>query len=268
MEYYTSVVRYGNNILYRGYKDGKRVSFKEEFCPTFYVQSTKESDWHDIYGKPVEPVYPGTMRDCKEFLEKYKDVSNFSVYGNKNYVSQFLHQKFPDEIEWEVPPGLFWDIETLPTEYGYSEAHVAEGVISALAFVDNAGNPFTFSFIDYEEKSELLKKYNVPRTTKFVYKNERDMLMGCMNWLVSYDASWFCGWNSVAYDMVYFLTRITKILGEDTAARLSPWKKIQLRSREENGQTKYEYIVYGVQQLDYMLLFKKFGMKFGPQESY
>ena len=68
--------------------------------------------------------------------------------------------------------------------------------------------------------------------------------------------------------MVYFLTRITKILGEDTAKRISPWGKIQLREREEQGKTQYEYEIYGVEQLDYMLLFKKFGMKFGPQESY
>ena len=264
--YYTSVCRFGNQILYMGYDEkGRRVKYKEDFCPTLFTSTLSQSDWTDIYGNLVEPIQPGTMRDCKEFIDKYQDVVGFKVYGNKNYVAQFLHAKFPDEIQWKTPKIVYWDIETLPTEFGYSEAHEAEGQISAIAFVDNDGRAHGFSFADYEPKSSLLKGRDV---TKHVYENERGMLMGAMNWLVSYDPSIYTGWNSVRYDMVYFLTRITKILGEDTAKRISPWGKIQLREREEQGKTQYEYEIYGVEQLDYMLLFKKFGMKFGPQESY
>ena len=264
--YYTSVCRFGNQILYMGYDEkGRRVKYKEDFCPTLFTSTLSQSDWTDIYGNLVEPIQPGTMRDCKEFIDKYQDVVGFKVYGNKNYVAQFLHAKFPDEIHWKTPKIVYWDIETLPTEFGYSEAHEAEGQISAIAFVDNDGRAHGFSFADYEPKSSLLKGRDV---TKHVYENERGMLMGAMNWLVSYDPSIYTGWNSVRYDMVYFLTRITKILGEDTAKRISPWGKIQLREREEQGKTQYEYEIYGVEQLDYMLLFKKFGMKFGPQESY
>jgi DNA polymerase elongation subunit (family B) len=264
--YYTSVCRFGNQILYMGYDEkGKRVKYKEEFQPTLFTSSQALSEWKDIYGNPVEPVMPGTMRDCKDFIDRYSDVVGFTVYGNKNYVAQFLHAKFPEEIEWKTPKFIYWDIETLPTEYGYSEAHEAEGQISAIAFVDNDGNAYSFSFVDYEPKSSLLQGLSVE---KHVFNNERDMLMGAINFLVSYDPSIYTGWNSVEYDMVYFLTRIIKILGEDTAKRISPWGKIQLREREEQGKMRYQYEIYGVEQLDYMHLFKKFGMKFGPQESY
>lgn len=264
--YYTNVCRFGNQILYMGYDEkGRRVKYKEDFYPTLFTTTKTESQWSDIYGNPVEPIQPGTMRDCKEFIEKYEGVAGFKVYGNKNYVAQFIHNKFPEEIAWKTPKIIYWDIETLPTEFGYSEAHEAEGQISAIAFVDNAGNAHSFSFRDYLSKSSLLDGFEV---TKHVFNTEREMLMESMNFLVSYDASIYTGWNSVRYDMVYYLTRITKLLGEDTAKRISPWGKIQLREREEQGKTQYEYEIYGVEQLDYMLLFKKFGMKFGPQESY
>jgi hypothetical protein len=33
-KFYTSVERYGNYILHRGYENGKRFSYREEFSPT------------------------------------------------------------------------------------------------------------------------------------------------------------------------------------------------------------------------------------------
>ena len=38
--FYTSVERYGNNMLWRGYKDGERFSERVPFGPTLYLQIT------------------------------------------------------------------------------------------------------------------------------------------------------------------------------------------------------------------------------------
>lgn len=267
-EYYTSVVRYGNNILYRGYKDGKRVQYKtQDFDPVFFIQTqTSASGWTDIFGNPVEPVYPGTMRDCKEFIDTYSNVNNMKIYGNKNYVAQFIHNNFKNEVEWETPKILYWDIETLPTEVGYSEPHIADGQISAVTFVDNNCRVYTFTFKDYNQNTERLSNLNI---AKYVFRNEVEMLRGVVEWLHRHDPDIFTGWNSNAFDMVYLLTRIGKILGEDVAQQVSPWKKILHRTfSDDKGNEVHEYDVYGVQQLDYMHLFKKFGLKFGPQESH
>jgi hypothetical protein len=55
MSFYTSVVRYGNSILYRGYDEhGKRIYKKvNRFQPTFYVQSKRDVGWKSIDGKTV-----------------------------------------------------------------------------------------------------------------------------------------------------------------------------------------------------------------------
>ena len=57
MSFYTSVLRYGNSILYRGYDDkGQRVSRKDYFKPKLYVPSQKETGWSGLDGTPVGSV--------------------------------------------------------------------------------------------------------------------------------------------------------------------------------------------------------------------
>ena len=43
-KFYTSVERFGNNILWRGYEDGKRFSYKVPFKPTLYLQTKNNQD--------------------------------------------------------------------------------------------------------------------------------------------------------------------------------------------------------------------------------
>ena len=46
MSFYTSVVRYGNSMLYRGYDaNGKRIYRKDHFQPEFFVPSQKDTGW-------------------------------------------------------------------------------------------------------------------------------------------------------------------------------------------------------------------------------
>ena len=76
------------------------------------------------------------------------------------------------------------------------------------------------------------------------------------------------GWNVEYFDIQYIVTRIIRLLGEETAKRLSPHKSIRQTSREIFGKMAYTYYIMGVAIIDYMDCFKKFGYKYGPQESY
>ena len=53
MLFYTNVNRIGNDILVRGYKDGKRVKGRVEFKPTLYVPTKEETKFRTIDGRPV-----------------------------------------------------------------------------------------------------------------------------------------------------------------------------------------------------------------------
>ena len=80
MNFYTSVGRYGNNILYRGFEEGKRVAKKIPYMPTLYVSSDKETGWNNIQNQPVKPICFDTMRDAGDFIKKYEEVDNFPIY--------------------------------------------------------------------------------------------------------------------------------------------------------------------------------------------
>lgn len=99
--FYTSVNRYGNNILYRGYDNGTRVKRKIKFQPTLYVKGKGNSKFHALDGTNVDPIKFDSMRDAKEFIDKYEQVENFTVYGNTNFIAQFIADEFPGEIHFD-----------------------------------------------------------------------------------------------------------------------------------------------------------------------
>ena len=103
MKYYTNVTRYGNNILLRGIEDGQRISDRIPFNPTLYIESPKATGkYRSLYGKKVEPVEMGSMKEAKEFVAQYKDIPNFTVHGNTNYVSQFISNRYPNDLKWDT----------------------------------------------------------------------------------------------------------------------------------------------------------------------
>ena len=103
MRFYTNVQLIGNKFLVRGYDNGKHVQFRDDYNPTLFVPSKKESKYRTLEGERVEPIQPGFVRDCREFYKKYQDVEGFKIYGNDRYVSQYISDKYPeDEIKFDI----------------------------------------------------------------------------------------------------------------------------------------------------------------------
>ena len=103
MNFYTSVQVIGNDFLVRGHENGKSVQYKENFRPTLYVKSNRESEWKTLEGENVEPIQPGTVRECRDFFQKYDGVDGFQIYGNDRYLYQYISEKYPqDEIKWDM----------------------------------------------------------------------------------------------------------------------------------------------------------------------
>jgi len=70
--FYTSVERYGKNILWRGYENGKRFSYRVPFKPTLYIHTPKKGgDFKSLIGgKSLHPQKFGEMREDKNFIEE------------------------------------------------------------------------------------------------------------------------------------------------------------------------------------------------------
>ena len=103
MRFYTNVQLVGNNFLVRGYENGKHFMTRETFAPTLFVSSKKKTKYKTLTGEPVEPINPGSVRDCREFFKKYDGVQNFDIYGNDRYIYQYISEKYPEEeIRFDV----------------------------------------------------------------------------------------------------------------------------------------------------------------------
>ena len=103
MRFYTNVQLVGNNFLVRGYENGKHFMTRETFSPTLFVPSKRKTKYKTLTGDPVEPIRPGLVRDCREFIKKYDGVQNFDVYGNDRYIYQYISEMYPEpEVKFDI----------------------------------------------------------------------------------------------------------------------------------------------------------------------
>ena len=269
MEFYTNISRYGNQILYRGYKDGKRVTTKTPFSPTLFIPVEKPTGWISVDGKHVEPYTCETMRDAKEFIERYKDVSNFEIYGNTNYIAQFVTEKFPDVIKFD--PTIInittIDIEVQSNE-GFPEPEEAKYPVTAICLKNNIDNTYYIWGLGPYDASKSIMRDN--RVVYVQCKDESELLVRFINhWgSATHMPDVVTGWNIRNFDIPYIINRCARIIDPDTIRKLSPWGRVEERMVAMQKKQVQMFDIVGIAQLDWMDLFKKFGHTYGPQENY
>jgi len=269
--FYTSVERFGNDLFFRGYKDGKPVKKRHTYHPTFYTYSSQNnnSKFCTLDGKPVEEINPGTMRDCRDFIKQYENVNNFAVFGNANYIHQFISDLFykKQEIEFnrDVVNVTSIDIE-VQADKGFPEPDKAEFPINAITIKNNIDNIFhVWGIGEWSKENSLVKHLDV----NYVQcDSEYDILNKFLErWSRSYPDI-MTGWNSRLFDLTYVVNRIKKVMGNESVKRLSPWGIVNTRDIQIVNRVFQVYEIFGIQQLDYLDCFKKFGYSYGTQESY
>jgi len=261
VRFYTNVQMVGNNLLVRGYEDGQKKIYKEEFQPTLYVKSKKESKWKTLEGDNVEPIQPGTIRDCREFYKKYDDVDGFPIYGNERYVYQYISDKYPeDEIKFDISKIslVTMDIE-VQAEHGFPDPESCSEEM------------LTISIQDYTTKKIITwgRKPYTPSQSNVTYHHHSDevaMLNAFLYWWSQNTPDVITGWNVRLYDIPYLCGRISRIMGEKKMKLLSPWGLVSQAEVYISGRKFNVFDVAGLTTLDYLELYKKFTYK--AQESY
>lgn len=273
MSFYTSVHRMGGSILYRGYNDqGARIHEKVKFSPTFYLRSQDgkpKSGWSTLDNIPVEPIKFESINDAKEFFETYKDVDNMTVYGNTNYVSQFIAEKFPGDIKIDMRHIAVGNIDIeVQSDDGFPYPEQAKFPVTSIAMKNSKSSIYHVWGLKSYDAS---KATGIPEGCMVRYvkcNNEQELLMKFLTYWEEHYPDVITGWNVRLFDIPYLVNRISKILDETWAKKLSPWHIVNYRQINVKGKSLDAYEMYGVMQLDYMDLFQKFGYVYGPQESY
>ena len=262
-KFYTSVVRYGNNLLFRGYaENGKKLQTRVPFKPTLFVQSDKkQSGWTGIDGVNVEPMKFDSMKEATEFQKRYEDIPNFRIYGMNNYVSQFIAEAFPTPIQFnrEWIDVCTIDIEVASDE-GFPEPHKADKPVISIT-LKQPNSPYrVWGLYDYTAGEDVIYEQ---------CETESELLMKFVDHWSRNIPDIVTGWNTRFFDIPYLVNRIGKTIGGDMVKKLSPWGLVREGMVTIKGKKQQEFHLEGIAQLDYLEIFKKFtGNTLGQQESY
>ena len=261
MRFYTNVYEKFNKMLVRGYEDGRYFQSEEEFQPTLYVTSKKQSKYKTLDGLSVEPIQPGKISDCKEFLKKYENVEGFTVYGNDNYKAQYISETYPeDEIKFDIKKIRLVTIDIeVASENGFPNVFDCAEELLAITLQNYA----TKNIICFASRPYV----NTRKDVMYVEcRDEIDLIQHFLAFWERETPDVITGWNCELYDIPYIAGRIDRILGEKEARRLSPWGNIRRRELVIKGREQISYEVSGISIIDYLDLYKKFTYK--AQESY
>jgi len=234
------------------------VRRKIEYLPTFFLSSQEKSDYTTLAGDYVKPIQPGTIPDCREFLERYESVDNFPVYGNNRYEYAFIADHYSDDVLWDISKVTvaYLDIE-VGSENGFPEPRDANEEITAIT-LKIKGNYFVFGVGDYSKHRDDVYYAKC--------RDESDLIRRFLELWTRFYPDVISGWNIKTFDIPYLVNRITKILGEDEAKKLSPWNKLSLREAMIMNREHQVYEMLGIAILDYIELYRKF--TYSQQESY
>ena len=270
--FYTSVERFANSILWRGYENGKRFERKIKYSPTLFISGKKDVETKYtslVNGRPLSPIKLDTMREAKEWIEQYKDVHGMQIAGSTNYVAQFIQEKYPNQINFDVSKIniVSFDIEVDISD-GYPDMNIADKQITSIAYKSSrSGDYHLLGRKDYDKTKTLLDID--PDNIHFMKFDTEEALLRRFKqlWVNDYPDI-VTGWNVEYFDIQYIITRMNSLFGDEFARDLSPWRSLRQTGREFFGKMQQTYQISGVAVVDYMDAFKKFGYKYGPQESW
>jgi len=270
MAFYTNLYRFKNNIFYRGYSNnGDRVIKKEHYKPRFYITSNTPTSYKSIDGNYVEPTERDSMYEAGQYLKDNLEVSGRKIYGNKRFITQYAMDKFQQDIEFDrsmINVGTF-DIET-DYDDGFPYPDQAAHTILSISYKSSKFSTYhVWGYGDFDTKTALISDVKYTRCnseeellTKFIeFWSHPEIIPDVIT-----------GWNTRFFDIPYIINRTSKVLGIEVLHKFSPYG-LQIpapRPIVTRGRENMVYEIPGIQTLDYMELFQKFGYTYGPQESY
>jgi DNA polymerase elongation subunit (family B) len=264
MKFYTNVFLNSGKLYCRGYDNGNRTQEVIRYAPVLYTQSKDpNTEFRSIHKAPLKQHRFQSIRDAKDFVEKYKDVHNMKIFGNDSFVYSYIAENFVDDmtvIDSDVTT-VWVDIETTVGEGGegsnFPNVFNPKERINLITIINSKTKETkTFGTIVLD---------NPPVCYEFC-ESENILFRQFIRYFSSLDCDISSGWNSNPFDLSYIIERGRVVVG-DVINELSPWGKVSTReSFDENGNASLKPIISGIACLDYLALYKKYS--FTPQENY
>ena len=260
MSFYTNCQLVGDNLLYLGYEDGQRIQRKFKFSPTLFVVTKKETNHRTLDGRYAKPVRFESVKEARNFVEKYKEVPNFEVHGYDRYLYQFISKEFPDEVDYDFKKLniMSLDIE-VACENGFPNVRECAEEMLSITVQDYATRKI---------KVFATKPYkNTRDDVEFILCDGEVHLLRCfLDYWIQNFPDILTGWNVDGYDVPYICGRLERLFGSKEMKLMSPWGIVKREEVEIKGREQIFYRMSGISVIDYLDLYKKF--TYTNQESY
>ena len=260
MNFYTNVIEHKNKLLIRGVADSKPYLSRINYKPTLYIPTKNKTNYQTLDGIGVMPREFGSISQAKYFIDQYKDMTEYKIYGMNRYPYQYIANEYGEDIKWSKD---FIKIFTLDIEceceHGFPDPDTAKEPIICLTVKNHSNKQIiTWGIGDF-----IAKKSNI---TYIKCQNEKHLLLEFLKFWCKNHPDVVTGWNVKFFDIPYLMNRMRFMFDNDTINKMSPWNYVNAE-RIQLGQKNQQYWnLLGISVLDYFDLYKKF--TYVRQESY
>ena len=259
--FYTNVQCFGNNILYRGIQNGKRVKDKINYCPSLFIPSKKITNYTSLEGDYLDEKKFASVKAARDYIKQFEGVSGAPrICGQTRFEYAFIADQHTGMVDYdyEKVSVAVIDIE-VGSENGFPDPYEANEPITAICLKFTNSQPIVFGCGEYQiQENEIYircrDEYNLCKKFLELWKDKYPDII--------------TGWNTKFFDIPYLVNRFRKILGDEEAKKLSPWNYITERKAYVNNRQLIDYTLVGVSSLDYIELYKWYAPGGKSQESY
>ena len=264
MKSYINVYQKDKDTLVHSYvENGIRKVEDVHYQPILGVLKSKldgsKSEYHTIFNEPLTVNRFDSMSDAQQA----KKSEEKDIYGDMQYPCMFITENYSGRL---TPQKEYWniyniDIETYDIDKigGFPKPEKAEHQIVLITFQNMVTNVYyVFGLKEYTPTKKNVRYFKC--------NDELHLLRSIIDFFNRQKIDVITGWNLEGFDIPYIVNRITKLLGEDFAKRLSPINKIIKQEKMLNKKSQYVYNIVGIINWDYLTLYKKF--TFDNRESY
>lgn len=146
--FYTNVFMRSNNIYYRGYDKGIRVTEKIPYHPYLFVPKS-DGKYKTLQGKPVDKIEFDSMSDARDFIIRYRDVTNMEIYGIYSWQYLWIFDTFKGEIDYDPQTIKVGNIDIeCSSEGGFPDISRADKPLTAIT-VRCRGRNYVFGLREF-----------------------------------------------------------------------------------------------------------------------
>lgn len=284
MKFYTSFFRAGNKLCVRGYDGNSQFFEKHNLTPSLYIKDNTNSqlNYTSFFGDKLKKIDFDNAWDARNFIKDNKDME---IFGYPFYEYTKIAEMFDEEHDTSKLVTAYIDIETYvgddqdgnPEVYdSFPNIMDAQHAISLITTLIGK-NVYVYGLSHNWNPEKILDivKNNLPPnfdydSLKFdfvEFSDDKSLLQSFIRLMETNLPDIITGWNSNGFDIPYICNRMENVLGPDSIKRLSPFNMTEGKLvNQKFGKKGMEYNISGVEQLDYLELYKKFELS--PRENY